>query len=386
MKTTARALLAALLPLLLSGCWDIKTIQDTNYITAVGYDYKDGQYVAYAQMVDFSNVTRQEEGKSGQTPVVWIGREQGESVVEAMTKLYRTAQQRIFWGHVSAIVFSEAALKHGISHFSDGLIRFREVRYTQWVYGTKQPIEQVLKVIPFFNETPIGSILHQPEDNYRQNSNIRPLRLQKVIADFREPGATLLLPSLGIAKGVWKENDEDSPKLLDDGIFVISKKSPLAWIAEDKLTGLHWIERDTRRADVKLTRDGEPVATISVADPKIKVKVRTDDSGAAIYSLRVGAKFSVSELAEDMDEAEIERIADETINAQIRETFAYADKKGLDLYQFEHVLYRQKFPAWSELTRNGEMPLRHIDLEAVEVRLKLVHSGMYKIKKNSGDY
>lgn len=59
-----------------TGCWDIKTIQDTNYFTAIGFDYQNGRYVVYAQMLDFSSVAKQEAGKAGQPPQIWVGREE----------------------------------------------------------------------------------------------------------------------------------------------------------------------------------------------------------------------------------------------------------------------------------------------------------------------
>lgn len=51
------------LSLLLTGCWDIREVQDINYISAIGVDYKDGEYIIYAQMLDFSSVAKQEGGE-----------------------------------------------------------------------------------------------------------------------------------------------------------------------------------------------------------------------------------------------------------------------------------------------------------------------------------
>ncbi|MFK9116608.1 hypothetical protein ACJEBK_06925 [Peribacillus frigoritolerans] len=46
--------------LFLSGCWDEKTIQDFHYITAIGIDFKDGEYIVYTQLVDFAAVAKTE--------------------------------------------------------------------------------------------------------------------------------------------------------------------------------------------------------------------------------------------------------------------------------------------------------------------------------------
>lgn len=375
-----------LLSVALTGCWDIKTIQDTNYATAIGLDYEDGQFVVYAQMVDFSNVAKQEGGKSGQPASVWSGREKGGTVIEAMTNLYQTSQQRMFWGQVSSIVFTDKALKYGIAEYMEGLIRFREMRYTQWVYGTKEPIDRVFMMIPFFNQSPLGSILHQPEDNYRQRSYIRPLRLQKIIATYREPGASARLPSLGIAKGVWKENGKDDPKLMVDGVFVLNKDKPPAWVKDDDLIGLRWLDRDTKRSNVMLSRNGVPAASIIVDGPKADVIPETDENGKPVYTIRVRAKFYITELLVNIDESQIGKEAEQVVTSEIKRTFEYGKERGLDLYEFDHTLYRQKFPVWSKLTRNGEIPLEDYALKSVKVELELLHSGMYKVRDHRKDY
>lgn len=379
-------LVGLLLPWVLSGCWDMKLIQDTNYVTAVGFDYEDGQYIIYAQMVDFSNVAKQEGGKSGQPASVWSGHEKGGTIVEAMARLYQTSQQRMFWGQVSSVVFTQRALEHGISYYKDGLIRFREIRYTQWVYGTKEPIDRVFLMIPFFNQSPLGTILHQPEDTYRQRSYIRPLRLQKVVATYREPGATLLLPSLGIADTVWKENGKEDPKLMVSGMFVISDKLPPAWVKDDDLIGLRWMDRDTKRSNVMLRRNGVPAASITVDSPRAEIEPATDREGKTVFSVRVRGKFSISELLEQMEKSELEKEAVKAVASEIERTFEYGKKRGLDLYQLEHTLYRKKFPDWSKLTHNGETRLNAFDLQSVQVELELVHSGMYKVKERGKEY
>ena len=56
-------MLLSMLSLLLSGCWDNKEVQDINYITALGIDYKDNKYIIYVQMLDFATIAKQESSK-----------------------------------------------------------------------------------------------------------------------------------------------------------------------------------------------------------------------------------------------------------------------------------------------------------------------------------
>ncbi|MBD2864579.1 hypothetical protein [Paenibacillus oceani] len=55
----------------------------------------DGKYVVYAQLLDFSNVSKPDFSKGGATGNVWSGKEEGITVVDAMNRLYKTSQQRV---------------------------------------------------------------------------------------------------------------------------------------------------------------------------------------------------------------------------------------------------------------------------------------------------
>jgi len=364
--------------LFLSGCWDMKSIQDTNYVAALGFDFQDGKYVIYTQLLDFSNVSKPDFSKGGTAGNVWSGREEGITVIDAMNQLYRTSQQRVFWGQVSSIVFSQEALKHGVLQYLDGVIRFREIRYTQWVYGTNEPIDRLFTVTPFFNLSPLASILHQPEDNYRQRSYIRPLRLHKMVSQLREPGNSLLLPMLAIDREVWKKNDSPDSKLIVEGVFALSQRNDPVFVKDSELIGLRWMEKDSKRSDLVISQNGEPSASLSIES--IRSDIRFDEAGGS-FSIQFSCSATIAELVEGMTEQEIERATVETIRSQIRQTFENGRKKGLDLFHLNHELYRKHFPVWSKQTRNGMTSLEEYNLGTIEVSVDLLHSGMYRITK-----
>src|SRR5690606_32662612 len=86
--------------ILTAGCSDIKEIQEMNYATAIGIDYRDHQYVAYVQFVslfDVSNV----EGATTKEPDIWVSQSTGNTLNNALYQLYNTAQEKVIWSHVS---------------------------------------------------------------------------------------------------------------------------------------------------------------------------------------------------------------------------------------------------------------------------------------------
>lgn len=383
-KGLGRLVFGMLLLVSQTGCWDIKTIQDTNYITAIGFDYQKGRYVVYCQMLDFSSVAKQEGGKGGPS-MIWVGQEEGDTVDDAYTRLYKTTQQRVFWGHVGAYVFTREALKQGVGNFTDSSVRYGETRYTQWVYSTDEPIETIFSVIPFFNVSPLSSILMQPVENYLQRSYIRPLKLYKVAALTREPGNTVMMPTLAIRKDVWVKNEKPDPKLEVSGVYAIAKKNHVEWLSEDQFKGARWLEKSTVRTPLVVYINGKAGLSVSIQKPEARITSRMEGD-QPLFDIHIEAKAIVAELLENVDEDTLRKQVVKQIAEEVEQTFKQGRSRDTDVYQLEHVLYKQAFPEWSKLTTNGEKPLENYQLGDIKVDIQLTHSGMLMMREKEQQY
>ncbi|TLS52337.1 Ger(x)C family spore germination protein [Paenibacillus antri] len=366
---------------LLTGCWDTKNIQDINYVVSVGIDYKDERYVVYAQLTDFSNVAKQQGTPRTNAPI-WVGKGEGATVSQAIQSLYETSQQHVFWGHVSSFVFTESALQQGITaEVIDNISRFREMRYTQWAYGTKEPIEKLFTTKPFFNLSPLSSILNEPMSTYNQYSDTQPIRLHRFVSDLREPGKTVLLPSLGIDDEVWEKNNKKDPKLFVDGLFAIKGDADAIWLELAELTGLIWLDEQTKIFMLSVPLERESEVQLSMTKPKVRTKARM--SGETLYldvDLRIRGR--IVEMIGTFDRDALIKNAEERLRDDIRKTFEYAASRGVDVYQAEHELYRERFRTWSEATSRGKHPPSKVELGDVRATVNLTNSGMYKAKSS----
>lgn len=384
MKRVGRMMIGVLILISQTGCWDIKTIQDTNYFTAIGFDYQKGRYVVYAQMLDFSSIAKQEGGKAGQPPQIWVGREEGATVNEAFNRLYKTTQQRVFWGHVGAYLFSKEALKQGIGKFMDGSVRYSETRFTQWIYSTDESIEAIFSVVPFFNVSPMASILMNPIENYRQLSFIRPFRLYRVAALIREPGYTLMMPTLSIKDDTWKKNLKPDPKLEVSGVYALGKNNQVEWFSYNQFKGDRWMERSTARSPLVVYINGKPVRTVSIQGPKPRITLRKGEN--LIFDVHVKCKAITIESQETVDEDSIRKQIEKQMAEEIEETFKQGKGRGVDIYQLEHTLYRQDSKQWANLTSNGKQPLEGYQLGDVRVDVQLTHTGMLRERVKDQQY
>ena len=66
--------------IMMTGCWGAKEIQNQTYITGLGLDFSEGQFIVYTQALNFSNIAKLEGGTSLQQPSpIFIGEGKNDS-------------------------------------------------------------------------------------------------------------------------------------------------------------------------------------------------------------------------------------------------------------------------------------------------------------------
>ncbi|WP_019532876.1 Ger(x)C family spore germination protein [Paenibacillus ginsengihumi] len=360
----------------LTGCWDIKNIQDINYLTSLGFDKVGQQYRVYVQMIDFSSVAKSESAKPTEPIPVWVGIGKGETIVGAVNDLYRTAQLRVFYGQINSIVLGENILRSDLKDVKEVLDRYYEFRYTPWLFGTKEPIDKLFAVTPFFNLSPLMSLLHQPQEIYKQQSLIAPLTLREFVAEIREPGNAVFIPSLSLRNLDWEVEGQKKPMMDMDGVFAFQEEKYKQWIALPKVFGLRWVEPKTERSPLLIRSEGRSQASVSLEKPDIRIHpVIVNDQIA--FNLDVKLSGYISEALQLMPETTLEQKAAEAVKRQIQDTYEAGLRSGIDTLRLEHALYRQNNREWKKLRGQGGIKLTP-DSVHIRVKVKLRHSGKLK--------
>lgn len=365
--------------ILLAGCWDIKNIRDLNYVSAIGLDYVDDQYVVYVQLFNFKNIASNEGNPSGDTLAEWTGKGTGETLELALDYLYQSAEKPLFLGHIKAIVYSERILEKDVETSFDLLDRYRELHYDIWTFGTKEDIEALFAVQPFFNASAFDILMYNPKETYKQSSYISPVNLREFIRKYEESGATVLLPHLSINEADWSENQKKKPTLQIDGIFAIHRENESIYLKKDLLRGLRWTSEETIQSSLMIQQDNKPIAVLSVKKPKVRIEAHIE-SDQPVYSVQVEAYAEVSEMIQNISREELQREAEQAIKKQIQDTYIQTVKKQQDIYNLEHILYRKHNKIWKELDMN-EFHLKENSLDKIEVSLFIQYTGKKKYEK-----
>mgnify|MGYP001331220480 CR=1 FL=1 len=341
---------------LLSGCWDSKEIQNMAYVTALGFDYVDGKYIAYAQVLNFSNISKNEAIEIGKVVPAWIGQGEGETVTESMSSLYATSQERVLWGHVKTIIYSENLLKQGtkIQNIYSAVNRYREIRYNILMYGTKEPITKLFAQKSLLNFSPIESILSTPEQVYSQLSLIKPVYGYEVIADSNEGSGSCMLPSLAIDNETWLEDEKKKSMLKMNGAYMLKNHKLAGWLSEEDLKGSRWLDQDHLERTLTNVPDiGDPVATVVLITPRNAITPIIVDEKVH-YDIKITVRAYLDELIESISEPNLEKETAKVLVSQIRNTF----NKGLtiksDVLNLEDSLYRSNPHKWHKSHQEKE--------------------------------
>ncbi|WP_438350466.1 Ger(x)C family spore germination protein [Paenibacillus sp. FA6] len=364
---------------LLPGCWDSYQIQNMAYVTAIGYDYVDGQYVSYVQVLNFSNVAKTEGAELGKNIPVWIGKGEGKTVTDSLISLYQTSQKRLYWGHVKAIVFSENVLKHGIKDVEDSMLRYREFRYNVLIYGTKEPIQDILTQKSILNHSPIETIMSTPEEVYSQWSFIKPIYINTLIASLNEHNLSSKIPSLSIDKSAWHEDTKDKPMLRINGIYFINNYKLSGWLHEDDLKGYRWLQKGLIRTPISIPSEGPPTATIILRKPRFQITPQIVGEKVK-YNIKVTTKAYIEDMQEPLTDQNLDKEVEKAIVSEIKDTYKKGLKQQCDVFRLEESLFRsnpQKFKEIYQNTDNKSL-LTEDSLQNIDVKVHLLSSGLYK--------
>ncbi len=376
-----KCLLVVIFLIFLVGCTDIKEIENVNYATAIGIDYKDGKYHAFVQMLDFGKVAKQETS-SPEPPKIYVFKGEGKTVSDAFFKAYRTAQNRIFWAHVTAIVLTESTIEKGFEDVFDILTRYHEFRMTPWIYGTKESPSDIFSTPGFFNNPYSGTLLHNPEDIFKQDSQIRPVKLFEFAKEYFEPYYTTQLPVLKINTKNWNENGKETKKLEIDGAFYTNNGDYKGFYGMKEIAGDRWIN-DTQRVLLDLS-DGNYGDTIVVKKPSRRFELINSKTGAEL-KLTVTAEATIENLSRNQNKEvkALQSEAEKNIKKEIESYYELGKKENIDFLNLGHTLYRNYHNKWVQLTYNGKtyLVVDLLQLKEISVNIKIKNSGSLKDQK-----
>lgn len=357
----------------LSGCWDFEEAERMDYVHGIAVDYQDGKVLVTLQIVNLGNLGQAETGggSGANENQAAVARAASSTVNDAIFEIYKSAQRRLFWGHLTFIVVTEEGLKHGLlQEILDLFDRYRETRYRILLFATEdENVDKIFEATAIFDGSPVYTRLTDLNNEYLQNSFIHELSMRDFFIQINEPGYNAIIPAITTTEKTWTSVEAIETMVESVGVALLdSEKRFLGFITGDDINGLRWLIKDTIRSNIQAKNDnGEPIADGVVVEPKvsIKPKVRADD---VIFNIEIKGKIVINEFIEDMELDELKKKFQEQIEKEVHHTYKKALEYQADIFRLSEVLYRKDVKTWKKINKKGQVPLHE---NSIKVTAKL---------------
>lgn len=361
--------------LLLTGCWDVKEPQRMYYIDGIGIDYKDGQYEIYMQIINFANVAKS-EGPTPQAAPSEIGFAKGKTMEEAFFKLYRSIDQKVFWGHMTFILFSEDALKDANSiPVIDSFLRHRETRYQILTYVTKDSIKDILLITPILNKSLTASKLSNPMHTKELQTYVEPVDLRKLIISLNEPGHEVNLPLVTINKN-WETTNKPTEETALSGFGVVSKDGFKGYINDGNARGIQWMFHKKTRGDVTIKLNNKEKEFLTVDLEKLSTKIKPIvKNNEVTFEAEIKLNAIINGFEGKVNTDQIREGIIKEVKKDIKKSYEAGIEIDVDVFRLSEHLYRKNVKAWKKVQKDGKIPLTADSLSKVNVIVNKVNPG-----------
>jgi spore germination protein KC len=241
-----RSILLLLLLLPLTGCWDRLEVNDVAIVDMVGVD-KAGTGLRLTVSVvipERAKSTPSEGSPGGSTtrPAISFGAE-GQSVMQAASRIQERLPRRLFWAHTRVLVFGEEYARRGVAPALDFWSRHREPRLQMQIAITPGRAADLILVKPRMERLLSETIRETINQNLQTSVSIREF-LSALRSETQEP----------IAPRVEIILDHGAPDVQVSGTAVFQDDRLVGWLSDAETRGLLWLRGEIHTG----------VATVSV--------------------------------------------------------------------------------------------------------------------------
>ena len=341
MKKTIGIVLLIFHLMMLSGCWGSKLVQAQTFVTGLGFDFKDNQYIVTFQALNFSNIAKQEGGSLVEAPPVLIGQATGASIQLALNKLEQEAPLPLYYGHVISIVLSKNIIENQLKNVNAFISQKSLLRYNTWLFGTEDDIKDIFTSESFFNLPTLYTVLDLPQlQQDRKNLVISNIRYLDYISRYDEPVGSILIPSLTMNE---ENYEEDVMKKIAyvNGAYILSNKKFKGFVTSGDLVGVRWLEQKNDTINISFEKEK---LNLDVSQSKSRIKVFNEKEPR--YKININAVAIVEQNEDSLGTKKIQKLIEGKIKDDLKLTLTKSTDFDTDLLNITERAFRLHSQQW----------------------------------------
>ena len=358
-------LVLLIIPLLLSGCYNYRELNDLAIVTGISIDY-DKESETFKVIVQVINPIKEQDATSSGEPSFINYESEGRSLQEAFRLVILDSPKQLYGSQVQALILSETVLDGHLPDVIDYFIRDPELRSEfKVIIARNQKSLEGITIQTLLNNLSSSNILDSLETQEKKEGIANVSTLNDITNMYLNPYLEMILPSMtvegSISKGESKDNltttnNNATTRISTTGIFKDNKF--LGYLEELESKVLNLIRGDIKDTIITLDiDDGYIVLEPNKIKSSSKANLKENKVEITIEGL---AKINeVSGLVDLTSSKEIKKLQDklnkyteEVVNEtfeKIREEYNTDVFKFRDLfYKTDHKYFKENCDNWYE--------------------------------------
>jgi spore germination protein KC len=335
----------------LSGCWDVKEVNDLAIVIATGIDQiEDNKIeVTFLLYVPTPSGGTSGEGSSSSKNSFSISTK-GDTFSDAITELEIKVPREIYWGHSNIFIFGSELAKNGLAEQTDFIVRIVEPREQAQIYISENPAKELLDKFIKMNIAELFDKL--PKDTYLKSITLKDM--EQMLVNQSQAGVIPVSSTIEIDTA-----SEKVESFAVNGSAIIHHGKLVNIITGEKDLGSHWIVFPNSNIPISITPAETlgKVTTVSIRKSfKLNPKI---ENGNWKMEIKVKGNFEILQNTTNLDmfkqsvidQLEIE--LNKKIQKEIEIFLDYMQKDlNADVFQFYEAFHRS-FPKESKKEKDN---------------------------------
>jgi len=182
---------------LLTGCYDYVELNDLTFVSSVGIDYKDDEFVLTLELL---NDTKQGDNKTNKAYTV---KGSGKTISQAFDNTALKVNKIPYYYHLKAMILSENVAKNYVKDIIDYILRSTEIRKDFYlVVACDVAPHEILSIQNEVNPVVGNLISEMIKTNERENNITYKMPFEDALEKFINPKIDAALSSFSLSKDV----------------------------------------------------------------------------------------------------------------------------------------------------------------------------------------
>ncbi|WP_054028088.1 Ger(x)C family spore germination protein [Bacillus sp. FJAT-28004] len=384
-----RLLLAMLVCILATGCWNRVELNDIAIITATGLDWKDGKWVLSYQVVLPQAISTQSASTS--TAAVHVFSTRGESIRSAVSKASQETSRRLYFSHTQIVIIGQDAARKGLGPLLDTYLRNHDSRETVNVFLSKGSARRMLEQLIPLEKIPGAAIQRMINNEEMNSSTFHQMTIHKILLDLLGTTQATGIPGLVVsgtnesvdnAGQLAYTNTPSKVRLFDLGL--ISGDKLVGWINNEESQGVMWLANQVKKTTIPFAcsadKNEQKRSSIRITHARTNLTPRPSN-GKWLMDVNVTATGTLMEyncegdLTNPKQIVKLQKRVEDEIVAIMQKGWGAVSKYKTDVIGFGSTI-RNKYPKqWAETAASWSEEFPNIELK-LKVKVNLNSTGM----------